>query len=99
MTHASCLPRTKEDPLILHPSQFFCQSWVLEQVKREVRWMEKRTVGIVLLVIGIVILVVSLVADPLGLGGGNVVFGPRQIIGTVVGAIVAIVGVVLRLRK
>jgi len=61
--------------------------------------MEKKTVGIVLLVIGIVILIVSLAADPLGLGGSNAVFGPRQIIGTVAGAIVTIVGVILRLRK
>lgn len=61
--------------------------------------MGKKTAGIVLLVVGIVILVVSLAADPLGLGGGNVAFGPRQIAGTIVGAIVAVVGVVLRLRK
>ena len=61
--------------------------------------MGKNTLGIVLLVVGLVILVVSLAADPLGLGGGNTVLGPRQIAGTVVGAIVAVVGVVLRLRK
>ena len=61
--------------------------------------MGKNTLGIVLLVVGIVIVVVSLAADPLGLGSGNVAFGPRQIAGTIVGAIVAVVGVVLRLRK
>ena len=61
--------------------------------------MGKKTVGIVLLVVGIVILVLSLAADPLGIGGGNVVFGPRQIAGTIVGVVVAVVGLVLRLRK
>ena len=61
--------------------------------------MGKKTAGIVLLVVGIVIVVVSLAADSLGLGGSNAVFGPQQIAGTIVGAIVAIVGLVLRLRK
>jgi hypothetical protein len=59
----------------------------------------KKTVSIVLIVAGIVILVLSLAADLLGLGGGNVVFGPQQIIGTVVGAIVTVVGLILRLKK
>jgi len=61
--------------------------------------MGKKTAGIVLLVVGIVIVVVSLAADPLGLGGSNVVFGLRQIAGTIVGAIVTVVGLVLRLKK
>jgi hypothetical protein len=59
----------------------------------------KKTVSIVLIVAGIVILVLSLAADLVGLGGSNVVFGPQQIIGAVVGAIVTVVGLVLRLRK
>ena len=61
--------------------------------------MGKNTAGTVLLAVGIVIFVVSLAADPLGLGGSNVAFGPRQVASTVVGAIVAVVGLVLRLRK
>jgi hypothetical protein len=61
--------------------------------------MGSKTVGIVLLLLGLVIIVVSAAADPLGLGGGNVVFGPQQIIGTVAGAIVAIVGLILVLKK
>jgi hypothetical protein len=59
----------------------------------------KKTVSIALLVAGIVILVLSLAADLAGLGGSNVVFGPRQIIGTVVGAIVTVVGLILRLKR
>ncbi len=61
--------------------------------------MSNKTIGIALLVLGLVILVVSAAADPLGLGGGNIVFGPQQIIGTVAGAIVAIVGLIMLFRK
>jgi hypothetical protein len=59
---------------------------------------DKKTIGIVVLVVGIVILAVALLADPLGLGEGGK-FGSRQIIGTVVGAVVTIAGLVLMLRK
>ena len=61
--------------------------------------MEKKTISIVSLVVGIAILVLSLAADPLGLGGSNTVFGPRQIAGTVVGAVATVAGLVLRLKK
>jgi len=57
----------------------------------------KKTAGIVLLVVGIVVLLLSLLAYPLGIGGPK--FGPYQIAGTVAGAIVAVVGLVLTLRK
>lgn len=58
----------------------------------------KKTVGIVLLVVGIVILVLALAADPIGIGG-NPDFGRTQIIGTIVGAVVTVVGLILRLKK
>ena len=58
----------------------------------------KKTVGIVLLVVGIVILLASLVADPIGIGGSPS-FGRDQIVGTIVGAIVTVVGLVLTLKK
>ena len=58
----------------------------------------KKTAGIVLLVVGIVILVLALAADPIGIGG-NPEFGRKQIIGTIVGAIVIVVGLILTLRK
>ena len=57
----------------------------------------KKTTGIVLLVVGIVVLLLSLLAYPLGIGGPE--FGLYQIAGTVVGAIVAVVGLVLTLKK
>jgi hypothetical protein len=57
----------------------------------------KKTIGTVLLVVGIVILLLSLLAYPLGIGGPK--FGPYQITGTIAGAIVAVVGLVLTLKK
>ena len=61
--------------------------------------MDRKTISIVLLVVGIVILVVSLAADFLGIGGNTAVFGPRQITGAVVGAVLIVVGLILRPRK
>ena len=58
----------------------------------------KNTVSIVLIVVGIVILVLSLVADLIGIGG-HPGFGLKQTVGTVVGAIVTIVGLVWKFKK
>lgn len=58
----------------------------------------KKTAGIVVLVVGIVILVLSLAADSIGIGGYPG-WGPYQIAGAAVGAIVTIVGLVLTLKK
>ena len=58
----------------------------------------KKIAGIVLLVVGIVVLLPALVADPIGIGG-DPGFGPYQITGTIVGAIVTVVGLVLTLKK
>jgi hypothetical protein len=61
--------------------------------------MNKKTIGIVLIVAGIALMAVSLAADLLGLGGLNAVFGPRQLVGTVIGVLVIAGGVVLRMKK
>jgi hypothetical protein len=58
----------------------------------------KKIAGIVLLVVGIVVLILSLAADPMGIGASPG-FGRDQIVGTIAGAIVAVVGLVLTLRK
>ena len=58
----------------------------------------KKTIGIVLLVIGIIVLLLSLGADLIGVGR-TPVFGINQIIGTIVGIIVIVVGLVLTRRK
>ena len=57
----------------------------------------KKIIAIVLLVVGIGLLVLSVAADPLGIGTPG--FGRDQILGTVAGVIVAIVGLVLARRK
>jgi len=59
--------------------------------------MSKKTAGIVALITGIVILGLSLLADRLGLGVAG--FGPMQIAGTIVGAIVIALGLFLTLKK
>lgn len=58
----------------------------------------KKIVSIVLLVVGVIVLLLSLTADVLGIGV-HVGFGYQQILGTIVGAILAVVGLVLILRK
>ena len=58
----------------------------------------KKTICIVLLVVGIVVLLLSLLADVLRVGTWAG-FGYYQIAGVVVGAIVAVVGLVLTLKK
>jgi len=58
----------------------------------------KKTAGIVSLVVGIAILILSLLADSIGLGRAPS-FGSGQIVGTIAGASVTIVGLVLTLRK
>jgi len=60
--------------------------------------MSKKTIGAVLIILGVVVLVVSLAADTLGIG--NVAgIGWKQILGAVVGAVVALGGVWLAMRK
>jgi hypothetical protein len=58
----------------------------------------KKIVSVVLLVVGVIVLLLSLTADVIGIGG-NPAFGMYQILGTIGGAIVAGVGLVLLLRK
>ncbi len=59
--------------------------------------MSKKTAGILTLIVGIVILGLSLLADRLGIGVAG--FGPMQITGTIVRAIVIAVGLFLTLKK
>ena len=67
--------------------------------KGETTMGNKKTVGIALLAVGVIVLIVSLAADAIGIGGAADAFGYKQIIGAVVGVIVAVVGFVLYSRK
>ena len=58
----------------------------------------KKTIGILMLVIGIALLIISLLADTLGLGGAAG-FGWKQILGSVVGAIAVVAGLILAIKK
>jgi hypothetical protein len=71
----------------------------LKKKREEVTKMGgRKTVGVVLLVAGIVVLLLSLLADVLRVGTWAG-FGYYQIGGIIVGAIVAVVGLVLTLKK
>ena len=59
----------------------------------------KKIAGIVLFVTGAIILVLSLIADLIGIGVNPIVFVYRQIIGTIVGVIVIVAGLILILRE
>ncbi len=58
----------------------------------------RKITGTIVLVVGIVALIVFAMADKFGIGQ-NPNFGPVQIAGTIVGALVAIVGLALLLKS
>ena len=60
--------------------------------------MNKKYLGMLLLVVGILLLGLSLTADLLGLGQSTV-FGYKQIIGAIAGVIVAGVGYFIAFRQ
>ena len=53
--------------------------------------MSKKTIGIVLIILGVVLTIVSLAADVIGIGNGTGI-GWKQILGAVVGVLVAVGG-------
>ena len=55
---------------------------------------DTRPIGLVLVIAGVVGIAVSALADPLGIGEGQV-FGWLQITGVVIGAVVTLLGVAL----
>ncbi len=59
--------------------------------------LSNKTASIVVLVLGIGLLIVSLSADVTGIGD-DPGFGPRQTAGTVVGALVTVVGLYLTIK-
>ncbi len=57
-----------------------------------------KTLGYILIVVGVILLVVSIFADSLGLGT-SAVFGWKQIVGSIAGVVLALVGGWLAMRK
>lgn len=60
--------------------------------------MTRTRLGALLVVLGAVVLVLSLFADPIGIGSGGSGFGWKQTAGVVVGAIVALLGLIVFVR-
>jgi len=60
--------------------------------------MTRRAIGIALTVVGLLVGLLSVLADVIGLGG-TPGYGRGQIVGTIVGAAILIVGVLLSRRK
>jgi hypothetical protein len=58
------------------------------------RMMDPRPLGILLLLVGAAGTAIAALADPLGIGEGEV-FGWLQITGTVIGAVVTLLGLVI----
>ncbi|MBC8506802.1 MAG: hypothetical protein ISR58_11260 [Anaerolineales bacterium] len=58
----------------------------------------KWVLGVVIFQIGLLAAVVSMIADYVGLGGPYIMFGPKQILGTAVGVVVALWGIIFALR-
>lgn len=58
----------------------------------------KWLLGVGIFQIGLLIVAVSSIADYVGLGGPYIMFGPKQIIGTAAGAVIAMIGLVVALR-
>jgi len=60
--------------------------------------MSRKTNSALVFVIGIVVLVLFAMADLIGIGE-NPDFGPVQIAGTIVGAVLAVVGLIMLYKK
>jgi len=56
--------------------------------------MGRKGLSLILIVIGIIILLVSLLADMIGIGGYPGI-GYKQIIGAIVGAVIAVIGFII----
>ncbi len=55
---------------------------------------QKKGLGSLLIGVGIVLLLVSVFADPLGIGGYPG-FGTKQVIGTILGIVIGVIGLFL----
>jgi hypothetical protein len=55
--------------------------------------MDRTPIGAMLIAVGFVFLVFSALADVIGIGDGG--FGGKQILGVIIGAVVAVVGAAL----
>lgn len=60
--------------------------------------MQRRSVGLAVAAFGIVVVVVAALADQIGIGDSDA-FGWRQVLGVVVGVVIAVSGVVMAMQS
>ena len=60
--------------------------------------MSKRMLGVVFIILGVIVLIISLAADALGIGTVTGI-GWKQILAAIIGALVALLGVLLAFRN
>jgi len=58
------------------------------------KWLQ----GVGIFQIGLLIAVGSVIADHVGFGGPYIMFGPKQIIGTIIGVVIGLIGLVYAVR-
>jgi predicted transporter len=63
--------------------------------RRQNPGMDRKLLATLVAILGVLIILVSALAEPLGLGEGGK-FGWKQILGTVIGALLLVAGVVLQ---
>jgi hypothetical protein len=61
--------------------------------------MSSKTIGLIVAIVGLLAVLLFALADVIGVGSQPGVFGTRQLIGVIVGAVVLIVGVVIFLTS
>jgi hypothetical protein len=59
--------------------------------------MNNRTIGFIMIALGVILAAISVLADVIGIGSGG--FGLKQVLGTAVGVVLAIIGVWFVLSK
>jgi len=57
-----------------------------------------KSIGPIAIAIGVAIVLLSALADPIGIGAEESAFGWKQVVGVIVGALVAIAGIAISMR-
>ncbi|MBN1931661.1 MAG: hypothetical protein JW786_08655 [Desulfobacterales bacterium] len=86
----------KKTPACQNKSIIFAKSGSFKT--KEKMMGTKKTIGIIVLIIGVILLILSLAADVVRLGVSPN-FGPIQIAGTVIGALIVVIGILLLRKK
>jgi uncharacterized membrane protein len=58
-----------------------------------------KSIGPIAIAIGVIIVLLAALADPIGIGAEDSGFGWKQVVGVIVGALVAIAGIAINMRS